>query len=158
MTTAAPPVTVAGAPSGPYVGLITRLLAFGLDAAIVNAVAIGVAAVIALALSMFSLPHELRAVLIAAGGVAYVLWSAGYFIVFWSTTGQTPGNRLLRIRVRAAKGGALKPRRALLRFLGLTLAALPFLLGYMMILVDDRRRGLHDVLARSVVVEAPRER
>lgn len=160
MTVAAPPVagTAVPAPAEPYVGLVTRLLAFGLDAAIVNAVAVAVAAVIALAGSMFSLPTALKAVLVAVGGVAYVLWSAGYFIVFWSTTGQTPGNRLLRIRVRASGGGPLKPRRALLRFVGLTLAALPLMAGYLMILVDDRRRGLHDVLARSVVVEAPRER
>jgi uncharacterized RDD family membrane protein YckC len=160
MTVAAPPMAAAAAasPSEPYVGLVTRLLAFSLDAAIVNAVAIVVSAAVALAGSMFSLPHDLKAVLIAIGGVAYVLWSAGYFIVFWATTGQTPSNRLLRIRVRASDGGPLMPRRALLRFVGLTLAALPLMAGYLMILVDDRRRGLHDVLARSVVVEAPRER
>jgi uncharacterized RDD family membrane protein YckC len=46
------------------------------------------------------------------------------------------------------------PRRALLRFVGLTLAALPLFAGFLLILVDDRRRGLHDRLARTVVVEA----
>ena len=45
------------------------------------------------------------------------------------------------------------PRRGLLRFIGLTLAALPLFLGFLWILVDDRRRGLHDLLARTVVVE-----
>lgn len=141
-----------------YVGLVTRVLAFGVDAAIVNAVAIAVAAVVSLAGSIVSLPDGLRTALIAVGGVLYVVWSAGYFVVFWATTGQTPGDRLLRIRVLAAgsDGRALLPRRAVLRFLGLTLAALPLMAGYLMILVDDRRRGLHDVLARSVVVEAPR--
>jgi uncharacterized RDD family membrane protein YckC len=154
--TAAAAVPAAGASSAPYVGLVTRLLAFSLDALIVNAAALVVGAAVGLALSMVSLPDALRALLVAVGGVAYVLWSAGFFIVFWSTTGQTPGNRLLRIRVLASGGGRLKPRRALLRFVGLTLAALPLMLGYLMILFDDRRRGLHDVLARSVVVEAPR--
>ena len=77
----------------------------------------------------------------------------GYFVVFWTTTGQTPGDRLMRIRVQPASGGSLPPRRALLRFVGLSLAALPLFAGYLMILVDDRRRGLHDLLARTVVVE-----
>lgn len=144
-----------------YVGLATRVLAFGVDAAIVNAVAIAVAALVSLAGSIVTLPDTLRTALIAVGGVLYVLWTAGYFVVFWATTGQTPGDRLLRIRVRAcgahgSDGGTLLPRRAVLRFAGLTLAALPLMAGYLMILVDDRRRGLHDVLARSVVVEAPR--
>lgn len=158
MTAATTAAAAPGTASTPYVGLVTRVLAFGLDAALVNAVAIAVAAIVALAASMLSLPDALRAVLIALGGAAYVLWSAGYFVVFWSTTGQTPGDRLLRIRVATSRGGVLRPRRALVRFAGLTLAALPLMLGYLMILVDDRRRGLHDVLARSVVVEAPRER
>ncbi len=35
------------------------------------------------------------------------------------------------------------------------LAAIPLLAGYFMVLFDDRRRGLHDRLARTVVVDAP---
>ena len=46
------------------------------------------------------------------GGALYVLWVVGYFVTFWATTGQTPGNRMLRIRVRAAGGERIRPRRA----------------------------------------------
>jgi uncharacterized RDD family membrane protein YckC len=140
-----------------YVGLVTRLLAFGVDAAVINGVAVVVGAIFALAFSVLNLPHELEVVAAAIGGVAYVLWAIGYFVTFWATTGQTPGNRLLRIRVQTADGRRLLPRRALVRFGGLILAALPLFAGYLMILVTDRRRGLQDILARTVVVEAPRE-
>jgi uncharacterized RDD family membrane protein YckC len=139
-----------------YVGLVTRAIAFAIDAAIVNAVAIVTAAIVALTLTIVSKPDELRAVLIAIGGVAWLLWTVGYFATFWSTTGQTPGNRILRIRVSAANGGALPLRRALVRFVGLTLAAIPLFAGFALILFDDRRRGLHDMLARSVVTEVER--
>ena len=61
------------------------------------------------------------------------------------------------IRVEPSTGGRLPPRRALLRFVGLTLAALPLFAGFLMILVDDRRRGLQDRIARTVVVEAADE-
>ena len=81
------------------------------------------------------------------------MWAVGYFVMFWATTGQTPGNRAMRICVRTTSGGRLRPRTAILRFAGLTLAALPLFAGFLMILVDDRRRGLHDRLARTVVVE-----
>jgi uncharacterized RDD family membrane protein YckC len=139
-----------------YVGLVTRAIAFGLDAALLNAVAIVTAAIVALTFSIVTIPDELRTVAVAAGGALYVLWVVGYFVTFWATTGQTPGSRALRIRVRAADGGErLRPRRALLRFAGLTLAALPLFAGFLMILVDNRRRGLHDVIARTVVVEDP---
>ena len=49
----------------------------------------------------------------------------------------------------------LKPRRALFRFGALVLAALPFFLGFLPILLTERRRGLQDMLARTVVVDAP---
>jgi uncharacterized RDD family membrane protein YckC len=74
-------------------------------------------------------------------------------VTFWSTTGQTPGSRLLRIRVcRANDGGVLRPRRSLLRLAGLVLAAIPLGAGFLPILVDNRRRGIQDMLAGSVVV------
>lgn len=136
-----------------YVGLVTRMLAFALDAALVNAIAILTAAVVNLVLSVVSLDGSLEVVAIAVGGCAYVLWATAYFVTFWATTGQTPGSRLLRIRVVPASGGRLPPRRALVRFAGLLLAALPLFAGFLPILLDDRRRGLHDMLARTVVVD-----
>ena len=87
----------------------------------------------------------------------FVVWAAAYFVTFWSTTGQTPGARIMRFRVLApgAKRGHIGPRRALVRLIGMVLAAIPLLAGYFMVLFDDRRRGLHDRLARTVVIDAP---
>ena len=135
-----------------YVGLVTSAAAFALDAAVVNLAAILTGAVVALALSIVTVPDSLQAFAIAAGGAAYLLWTAAYFAGFWSTTGQTPGSGLFHIRVRADSGAILSPRHALLRFAGLLLAALPLGAGFLPILLDDRRRGLHDLLARTVVV------
>ena len=137
-----------------YVGLVTRGLAFAADAAIANGIAILVAAVVSLTLSVVHVPDEWTAVLVAVGGFVWLLWIAGYFVACWSATGQTPGDRLLRIRVVTADGQRLRPGRAMLRFAALLLAALPLLAGFLPILVDSRRRGLHDFLARTVVVEA----
>ena len=140
-----------------YEGLVTRGIAFAIDAAVINLVAIVVAGGVALALSVLSVPQDsLDAVLLAAGGALFLGWSVGYFVTFWSTTGQTPGSRLMRISVRGADDGSvIRPRRAAIRFAGLILAALPLLAGFLPILFDDRRRGVHDMLAGTVVVEAP---
>jgi uncharacterized RDD family membrane protein YckC len=156
--TAAPAVAaepVASETSQRYVGLITRALAFAIDAGIVNAVAIVTAAVVSLTFSVVTVPDDVQVVVAAAGGVVYLLWTVGYFVTFWATTGQTPGSRVLRIRVIPASGERLPPRRAVVRFIGLTLAVIPLFAGFLPILVDDRRRGLHDMLARTVVVDAP---
>ena len=79
-------------------------------------------------------------------------------MTFWSTTGQTPGDRLLQIRVcRAGDRDVLRPRKALLRLGAMMLCAIPLFAGFLPILVDNRRRGLHDMVAGSVVVSAPVE-
>jgi uncharacterized RDD family membrane protein YckC len=140
-----------------YTGLVTRAIAFGIDAVIIDLAAVVVAAIVALALNLFNVPSRIDTALAALGAIVFVVWAAAYFVTFWSTTGQTPGARIMRFRVLApgSTGGHIGPRRALLRLLAMVLAAIPLLAGYFMVLFDDRRRGLHDRLARTVVVDAP---
>jgi hypothetical protein len=63
-----------------------------LDAAIINFVAMVVAIAVGLALSVLPLPTSLDPVLVSLGGLAYLLWSTGYFVVFWSSTGKRRAN------------------------------------------------------------------
>ena len=161
MTHAVPAgVTVASpaaseAPRLDYIGLVTRAIAFTLDAALINAVAIVVAAAVALTFSVFHLPQDLEVVAAAIGAAAYVLWSLLYFVTFWASTGQTPGNHVMRIRVCVESTG-LPPRpwRATLRLGAMFLAAIPLLAGYLTILTDARRRSVPDMLVGTVVCAA----
>jgi uncharacterized RDD family membrane protein YckC len=149
---------VHGEPAQPrleYQGLVTRGIAFAIDAAVVNGVAVVVAAAAGLVVSALSLPNGLDTALVAVGAWLFLLWSGAYFVVCWSSTGQTLGNRVMQIRVvRAKDGAALRPWRALVRLFGLMLAALPLFLGFLPIVLNERRRGLQDVIGGSVVVGA----
>ena len=138
-----------------YVGLVTRAIAFALDAAVIIGVAIVVEVGAALILSIVHVASDLKPLLITIGAVAYALWGLGYFVAFWSGTGQTPGCRVMQIRVVTANGLPIKPARAVVRCIGLLLAALPLFAGYVIIPFNDKRRGLMDYMARTVVVEAP---
>jgi uncharacterized RDD family membrane protein YckC len=148
---------VAVAPA--YAGLATRTLAFGMDALIINATVWFVGAVVGIGLSLLGVPDEVLKVLAVIGAVIAFAWAIGYFVFFWSANGQTPGNRMLGIRVlTAATGEPPSARRALFRVLLLPLSAIIFCIGFLLILVDGRRRALHDRIAGTVVVYAPRER
>jgi uncharacterized RDD family membrane protein YckC len=141
-----------------YAGLVTRAIAFAIDAAIVNMTGVLVGVIVGLGLSILDIPDKVETVLLAVGGAMFVLWTIGYFAAFWSTTGQTPGNRVMRIRVRRlGEDEPLRLRWAFVRFGALFLAAIPLLLGFLPILLTERRRGLQDLLAGSVVVHAPGE-
>jgi uncharacterized RDD family membrane protein YckC len=95
-------------------------------------------------------------VLAAIGAAIGLIWCVAYFAFFWSADGQTPGDRVMRIRVlRDGTGEPLHAVRALLRVFALVLSALPLCAGFLLILVDNRRRALHDRLVGSIVVYTP---
>ena len=143
---------------GEYAGLATRVIAFAADAIIIDLVVWLVGGIVAVSASALGVTQTVQTLLLAGGAVIALLWATGYFVFFWATTGQTPGDRIMRIRVRrASEDRPLTIRRSIVRFFGAILAALPLFLGYAMILFDDRRRGLHDRMAHSVVVYVPRE-
>jgi len=138
-----------------YAGLATRVIAFAADAAIIDGVAILVSVAVGLGLSLFDLPDSVGTLFAAVGAVAFLVWMAAYFVVFWSTTGQTPGNRLMQIRVQNGRGGTVRVRHAVLRLLFLPVAIIPLGAGLVPIVIDARRRALQDMVAGTVVTYVP---
>jgi uncharacterized RDD family membrane protein YckC len=137
----------------PYAGLVTRTIAFAIDIAVIDAVALITGGIVALGLSALKLPDDVKTVLVAVGAALALVWGVGYFAWFWSATGQTPGDRVLGLQViRADNGRPIPMKRAILRVGALVLSAIPFCAGFVMILFDDRRRALHDRLVGTVVV------
>jgi uncharacterized RDD family membrane protein YckC len=139
-----------------YAGFVTRAVAFAIDIALIDLAAAFVAIVVGLGISAFDVPDTFRTIAIAVGGVAYLVWAVGYFATFWSTTGQTPGARVMGIRVVCAdESGVPRAGATIARLVGMVLAAIPLFAGFFLILVDDRRRGLQDMIGRTVVVYVP---
>lgn len=131
-------------------GFFSRLLAFVADLIVLSA-AIG-----ASTWTMQSVEVLLQGAawveLTSSLGLVVPFLIVAYYVGSWATFGQTVGKRLLGLRVVAADGGRVRPGRALLRFAGYFLSALPVYLGFAWVLVDRRRRGWHDVLAKTLVV------
>jgi uncharacterized RDD family membrane protein YckC len=132
-------------------GVASRGLALAVDAALAQAsfIVIGASVGLILALAGGLRPGWVDGAL-AGGG--WLLVVACYFTVFWSGTGQTPGLRLMGLRVERANSASLSVARSLLRFAGLILAIIPLGAGFLPALVDARRRALPDYLAGTVVV------
>lgn len=95
-------------------------------------------------------PQWLAGLLLGLAGVAV---AAGYFTLFWASAGQTPGMRLMHVRVHSQRaGGRVTFGWALVRTLGLFLAAVPCFLGFVPALFDRRGRALPDYLAGTIVL------
>jgi uncharacterized RDD family membrane protein YckC len=141
-----------------FAGGVTRLLALALDAAILNGILIAVSAAIALIVNALSSGDQSAgAVTIAFGAAAWTGASIAYLTVFWTLAERTPGMTFLGLRILTERGERISPRRALRRILGLVLAAIPFGLGFLGVLLDERRRGWQDRMGDTVVLYADPE-
>jgi uncharacterized RDD family membrane protein YckC len=139
-------------PASPFAGVASRGVALVVDAfAIVAGTAVlGGAASLVAAVVGGVRPDWLAQTLLA---IAAVATAAGYFVVFWQTAGQTPGMRLMGVRVLSTRhDGRLTGWQAILRTVGLALAIIPCFLGFVPALFDRRRRALPDYLAGTEVV------
>ena len=61
------------------------------------------------------------------------------------------------LRILDESGGPVPPRQDMRRLIGFALALIPFGLGFLGILLDERRRGWHDRCAGTVVFYADPE-
>jgi uncharacterized RDD family membrane protein YckC len=135
-----------------FAGVASRGIALAVDALAILGIslAVGAAAGLVGALVGGIRPHWLAGTLLAIAGLAV---SAGYFVLFWHTAGQTPGMRLMHVRVLPARPGQrMTAWRSLVRTIGLALAIVPCFLGFVPALFDRRRRALPDYLAGTAVV------
>ncbi|HSR94886.1 MAG TPA: RDD family protein [Solirubrobacterales bacterium] len=138
-------------------GALTRGLAFALDLLIVNLAFSGLAAIVALIGSFFSgNGNGVSGFALAVGSVTWDALGCLYLVAFWSLAGQTPGMRFFGVRLGVVSRG-LPPRKSLRRLAGLFLAAIPFGLGFLGILTDERRRGWQDRLAGVDVLYESRD-
>lgn len=132
-------------------GLASRTLAFAVDLVLAQIVFLIVSAIGALVGALVGglRPTWLFGALAALGWVILV---GVYFAFFWSLAGQTPGMRLVGIRVVDRFGASPGLGRSAVRFVALLVAIAPMFLGLLPILFDPRRRGLQDFVARTFVV------
>ena len=87
------------------------------------------------------------------GVVVGILWKP----FWWSRGGQTPGYKLLGMRVvRARDGGPIGFGTGILRIIGYVINDIVFgiPLGFLWVLFDNQRQGWHDKIAGTVVIQA----
>jgi uncharacterized RDD family membrane protein YckC len=130
--------------AGPRAGFGSRFAAY-----LIDAIVLGVLYVIAL--------------IVVGRGPAYAIDLLAGFAYFWyfegSPSGQTPGKRVLGIRVYDFGSGSpngIGFGRGIIRFLGKYISAIPCLLGFLWMLWDKEKQTWHDKIASTVVVPESR--
>lgn len=152
---------------GHYAGFVSRLIAFGIDLAVLSVVVISVSWFVSTSMKMLQFRAIIERIIdpypvlqmIEAFFFSPTFYSlvtltfiVAYYIFFWTIAGQTIGKAIMGIKIVNRRGKKLKLHQAILRYLGYYLSAVPFGFGFLWILLDDRRMAWHDKIAGTCVV------
>lgn len=133
----------------PLAGPVARLLAWAIDALLIGA---GISAA-SRAVSLFGVVSSDWYA--AALTIAYFMISIGYGIVFeWWWSGQTPGKRIMRLRVVDASGLKLEFQQVAIRNILRFVDSLPllYMVGGATALISRDAQRLGDMAANTVVI------
>ena len=139
-------------PSNHYAGLVTRAIALGIDAVTLTVVVGILTAVVGLIVSLFTAFDTSSSGALLGTVTSWAVLVACYFTFCWAAAGQTLGQHVMQIRVQKLDGERVGVIRSYLRFLALSVCMGPLILGQLLVLFTPRRRALHDLIARTVVV------
>lgn len=81
-----------------------------------------------------------------------VILASGYFTYFHSSFGQTPGKKLLRLKIVDYKGRVPAYSTSFLRFVASLFCLLLVGMGYFWIGLDLNKQGWHDKISQTVVI------
>ncbi|NKQ35655.1 MAG: RDD family protein [Chloroflexi bacterium] len=149
---------------GYYAGFVSRFMALVIDIIVLSLIMLVFHASVAIVLNFFNInvdallksTNQFTTIaalifLIINLIVSIFVW-VFYFVGAWVLVGQTVGKRILGLRVTSVDGNLITFKQGLFRYAGYWLSALPLLLGFLWVLVDDKRRAWHDKLAHTCVI------
>jgi uncharacterized RDD family membrane protein YckC len=85
-------------------------------------------------------------------GIWFIMVPVVYFILTWGFFSRTAGMMLLKTRIADYNGQKIGWMKAVLRVFAFYLSLILLGLGFLPILFDKKRQGLHDKLTKTMVV------
>ncbi len=134
---------------GSRAGIVSRVLADGIDYMVVFAIYFGILIAVGVAdylltATKFKISHPPVGVTIVVPWLILI----AYLTAGWGSTGRTIGKSIMGLRVVTSMGLRLPTRRAFLR--AALCAILPWVLLW--VVISRKNIGIHDILFRSAVV------
>ena len=129
----------------PLAGLGERLISAIIDGVILAV--IGFLIGVVLGLVMGNSASTLNSLVGLIVGVAY-------FTYYWSMKeGQTPGKKMMGLRVIKVDGSPITTTNAIMRYIGYIINSAVILIGWIWVFIDGQHQGWHDKIAGTVVVK-----
>jgi len=135
-----------------------RLLAYLIDGFILSAIMLIPAAVIFAALYLPAMknqqPGAIAGIIAILGYLLIFVIAVGYQVYFIGAKGATPGKKIMKLKVTRLDGTyPIGMGKAFVRVLGYMINGFTCYIGWLMILWDKQRQGLHDKIAGTYVIK-----
>lgn len=142
-----------------YGGFWIRFLAKLLDSFILSTVSI-VFLMVFFFLEFLNLPgsdaSSFKPTFSIIASIAELLITIGYTIYFVGKFGATPGKMICQLKIITAEGEKVTYGRAAARFFAEMLSSFTMGIGYLMVVFNDEKKALHDVICNTRVIRTNR--
>lgn len=134
-------------------GFWARLVAYIIDAIIVGIVAGVIQAIL---ITPASAPDAGGGafLLLIVGYILTFVWGFAYYVYFWTRSGQTPGKKIMGLKVITVNGDKLTTGKAIVRVIGYAISSIIIYLGFLWSIWDKNKQTWHDMIAGTYVVKA----
>jgi len=143
-----------------YAGFWIRVIAYLIDKIILWTFSLLFFVLGVVALNTNTISHNFGEIFHTLGSAFFLAYYATttfitmfYFTYFHGTIGQTPGKKLLGIRVIQQSGAPMTLGVAFLRWVGYIVSGLVLYLGFIWVGLSSRKQGWHDIIAGTYVVK-----
>lgn len=135
-------------------GFTSRTIAYCIDAVVITTTFSIMGAVLNSLATLLDIsgPDLADAARAVALGVGVLTLAAVYELLGWWLFGKTIGKLVMGLRVVREDGGRPRLLQSAVRVIGYGISAAVFMMGFIWILFDGRRRAWHDHMARTYVV------
>ena len=140
-------------PGWHYAGFWVRFLAFLIDGILLGVITTALSPVWGPQVTVTGTGAATGVEVNATANALGTLIGLVYFTGLWAWRGQTVGMMPFNMQVvSVADGKKIDVMRALLRYVGFIIAAIPLLIGLIWAAFDARKQGWHDKIASTVVI------
>jgi|WetSurMetagenome_2_1015567.scaffolds.fasta_scaffold132743_3 uncharacterized RDD family membrane protein YckC len=143
-----------------YAGFWRRFGAYIIDYVILNAVSLGIGAITNLGINTTGSTTDIDifTYFFSANFLWYFAINFMADVLYWglfesSPLRATPGKMVLSIKVTDIEGNRISFGRAVGRYLSKIISSLIFGIGYIMIAFTEKKQGLHDIMAGTLVIQ-----
>ncbi|MBT3355990.1 RDD family protein [bacterium] len=132
-----------------YAGFLFRLAAFAIDFLVLVLISVATAIVFTIVINLARINFDIEVISSFVG----FLINAGYYVFMTYRYEATFGKKLFGLRVKSHDDEGLDIGTVIVREVaGKFLSIMSFGLGYLWIFFDNKKQGLHDKLAKTVVL------